>query len=83
MITKSLCFVKRHLKIFQVMIDNVAARQTHSMMIDNRDETLALQEAYANIYNEIVKAGRIFVVTHYFRRKWLPLLGSSLAWVII
>lgn len=53
------------------------------MMIDNRDETLALQEAHTNIYNEIVKPDRIFVASQYFRRKWLPLLGSSLAWVII
>ena len=52
-------------------------------MIDNRDDTLALQEAYANLYNEIVKPDRIFVATQYFRKNWVPRLGSSLAWVII
>jgi hypothetical protein len=44
---------------------------------------IALQEAYANIYNEIVKPDRVFVATQYFRKKWVPLLGPGLAWVIV
>ena len=45
------------------------------MMIDNRDETLALQEAYANIYNEIVRSECFFSVTHTLNERsedWLP-----------
>ncbi len=53
------------------------------MMPDKDQDTIALQEAYANIYNEIVKPDRVFVATQYFRKKWMPLLGPSLAWVII
>ncbi|HEX9925725.1 MAG TPA: hypothetical protein VGD99_23925, partial [Anaerolineae bacterium] len=50
---------------------------------NNNNDMLALQEAYANVYNEIVKPDRVFVATQYFRKKWVPLLGTSLAWVII
>ena len=52
-------------------------------MPDNDRDTIALQEAYANLYNEIVKPDRVFVATQYFRKKWVPRLGTSLAWVII
>lgn len=53
-------------------------------MVDkNNNDVMALQEAYANVYNEIVKPDRVFVATQYFRKKWLPLLGPSLAWVIV
>lgn len=53
-------------------------------MVDkNNNDVMALQEAYANVYNEIVKPDRVFVATQYFRKKWLPLLGASLAWVIV
>ena len=37
------------------------------MMPDNDRDTIALQEAYANLYNEIVKPDRVFVATQYFR----------------
>jgi hypothetical protein len=47
------------------------------------ENIIALQEAYANIYNEIVKPDRVFVATQYFRKKWVPLLGPGLAWVIV
>jgi AraC-like DNA-binding protein len=53
------------------------------MSDNNNNDLLALQEAYANVYNEIVKPDRVFVATQYFRKKWVPLLGASLAWVII
>ena len=53
------------------------------MIPDKDQDTIALQEAYANLYNEIVKPDRVFVATQYFRKKWMPLLGPSLAWVII
>lgn len=43
---------------------------------------LALQEAYANVYNEIVKPDKVFVATQYFRKRWVPLLGPALAWAI-
>jgi len=46
-------------------------------------EVIALQEAYANIYNEIVKPDHVFVATQYFRQKWVPLLGPALGWVIL
>ena len=44
---------------------------------------MELQEAYANCYNEIVQPDRVFVASQYFRRKWVPLLGPALAWLII
>lgn len=53
------------------------------MVDENNNDVMALQEAYANVYNEIVKPDRVFVATQYFRKKWLPLLGPSLAWVIV
>ena len=53
------------------------------MIPDKDQDTIALQEAYANLYNQIVKPDRVFVATQYFRKKWMPLLGPSLAWVII
>ncbi|HIC95823.1 TPA: XRE family transcriptional regulator, partial [Candidatus Bipolaricaulota bacterium] len=46
-------------------------------------KVLALEQAYANAYNEIVQPDRVFVASQYFRRKWVPLLGPSLAWLII
>jgi hypothetical protein len=46
-------------------------------------ETIFLQEAYTNLYNEITQPDRVFVATQYFRKKWVPLLGHALAWLII
>jgi len=51
-------------------------------MPDEKDGLLALQEAYANVYNEIVKPDKVFVATQYFRKRWVPLLGPALGWVI-
>ena len=50
---------------------------------EGNDGLLALQEAYANVYNEIVKPDKVFVATQYFRKRWVPLLGPALGWVII
>lgn len=44
---------------------------------------IQLQQAYANLYNEIVQPDRVFVASQYFRQKWLPLLGHALAWLIL
>ena len=52
-------------------------------MTNQHQQIIAIQEAYANLYNEIVKPDRVFVATQYFRKKWMPLLGPALAWVII
>jgi hypothetical protein len=52
-------------------------------MTDRDDNIMALQEAYANIYNELVKPDKVFVASQYFRQRWVPLLGPTLAWVII
>lgn len=51
-------------------------------MADENSGLLALQEAYANVYNEIVKPDKVFVATQYFRKRWVPLLGPALGWVI-
>jgi len=51
--------------------------------IVNKENMLALREAYTNVYNELVKPDRVFVATQYFRLKWVPFLGHSLAWLII
>jgi hypothetical protein len=47
------------------------------------DERLVLQEAYANLYNEITKPKQVFVDSQYFRKKWVPLLGHSLGWLVV
>jgi len=52
-------------------------------MADRDDHIMALQEAYANAYNELVKPDKVFVATQYFRLRWVPLLGPALSWVII
>ena len=39
-------------------------------------KVLALEQAYANAYNEIVQPDRVFVASQYFRKKWVPLLGT-------
>jgi hypothetical protein len=52
-------------------------------MADAQDNLLALQAAYANVYNELVKPDVVFVASQYFRRRWVPLLGPTLAWIII
>jgi hypothetical protein len=52
-------------------------------MPDPDDDIIALQEAYANAYNELVKPDKVFVATQYFRQRWVPLLGPVLSWVII
>lgn len=52
-------------------------------MTDKNDHVLALQEAYANAYNQLVKPDKVFVATQYFRLRWVPLLGPALSWVII
>ncbi|MFQ5872782.1 MAG: hypothetical protein ACE5JL_03135 [Dehalococcoidia bacterium] len=52
-------------------------------MTDKNDHALALQEAYANAYNQLVKPDKVFVATQYFRLRWVPLLGPALSWVII
>ncbi len=49
---------------------------------EGQDGLLALQEAYANVYNEIVKPDKVFVASQYFRKRWVPLLGPALGWVI-
>jgi len=46
-------------------------------------KVLALEQAYSNAYNQIVQPDRVFVASQYFRKKWVPLLGHSLAWLII
>lgn len=52
-------------------------------MADFDQEAMAFQQAYANIYNELVKPDKVFVGTQYFRRRWVPLLGPALAWIIV
>jgi hypothetical protein len=50
---------------------------------DEEGLQIELQEAYANAYNEVVQPDRVFVASQYFRRKWVPLLGADLAWLIL
>jgi hypothetical protein len=47
------------------------------------DGPLYIREAYANAYNELTKPDRVFVASQYFRKRWVPLLGPTLAWIII
>jgi hypothetical protein len=52
-------------------------------MPDQSDAPLRLREAYASVYNEITQPDKVFVASQYFRRKWVPRLGTTLAWVVI
>jgi hypothetical protein len=47
------------------------------------DGAMRVQEAYANLYNEITQPDKVFVSTQYFRRQWVPRLGHTLAWLIL
>jgi hypothetical protein len=49
---------------------------------DNADD-IALKPGYHTIYNAVVQPHRVFTVTQYFLRFWLPLLKPSPAWLII
>ncbi len=52
-------------------------------MPEQIDSVMRLQEAYANLYNEITQPDKVFVATQYFRRNWVPRLGHALSWLII
>lgn len=51
--------------------------------MSNDDRTLHLQGIYNNLYNTVTRPDYKFVVTRYFIDEWLPLLGPSLAWLIV
>jgi hypothetical protein len=46
-------------------------------------ENSPIQPAYRTIYNAIVQPNRVFTISQYFLRYWLPQLKPSLAWLII
>lgn len=46
-------------------------------------EQLEGSGTYQHLYTQIVKPDELFWGTEYFRKKWVPLLGPTLAWVIV
>lgn len=44
---------------------------------------LELSGEYKDDYAAIVKPDKVFVGTQYFRQMWVPILGTTLAWLII
>jgi hypothetical protein len=52
------------------------------MPADN-DKTLTLYGVYNTLYNAATRPDFKFAVTRYFIDEWLPLLGPSLAWLVV
>ena len=48
-----------------------------------KSEKIAIVGTYYDDRNKIIKPSRIFSGTQYFRKQWLPLLGPTLAWLIV
>ena len=48
----------------------------------SQDE-LFIQGTYNTLYNAITHPDQKFAVTHYFMDEWLPILGPSLAWLVV
>ncbi len=46
-------------------------------------ETLHLQGVYNTLYNAITRPDFKFAVTRYFIDEWVPILGPSLAWLVV
>jgi len=55
------------------------------MSIENRRalEYLEIRGYYSTSYTQIVQPERIFAVTDYFRRYWVPLLKPGPAWLVV
>ena len=47
------------------------------------NNTDLLEPTYDDARAALLKPDRVFVSSQYFRRNWLPLLGPTLAWLII
>lgn len=47
------------------------------------ERLITLDQMCSRLYNLIVQPNKVYVGWQYFRLKWLPLLGHSLAWLII
>lgn len=52
------------------------------MPIEN-DKILQIQGVYNTLYHTITQPDRKFAVTRYFLDQWVPLLGPSLAWLVV
>lgn len=46
-------------------------------------EYLQTRGYYSTPYTEIVQPERVFAISHYFRRHWLPLLKPGPAWLVV
>ncbi len=49
----------------------------------NTDKTLKIQGVYNTLYNATTRPDFKFAVTRYFIDEWVPLLGPSLAWLVV
>ncbi len=47
------------------------------------DKTVEIQGVYNTLYNATTRPDFKFVVTRYFIDEWVPLLGPSLAWLVV
>jgi hypothetical protein len=60
--------------------------ETHTLNLAtyaNDERVVTLDQLCAKLHNSIVQPNKIHVGWQYFRLNWLPLLGHSLAWLII
>ena len=48
-----------------------------------KQDTLLIQGTYNTLYNAITQPDRKFVVSHYFLDEWVPILGPSMAWLVV
>jgi hypothetical protein len=62
---------------------NMDSRQSGDKSNFSGDGTISVQEGCRTPYSAIVRPWRIFTVSQYFIRYWLPLLKPSLAWLVI
>ena len=52
-------------------------------METNGLDRLEVESGYHSAYNAVVQPERVFTVSRYFLRHWLPLLDPALAWLIV
>jgi hypothetical protein len=48
-----------------------------------KQDELALQSQYGDLYNEIVRPERKYTISHYLRTQWAPLLGAARLWLVV
>ncbi|NOZ04733.1 MAG: hypothetical protein GXP41_00050, partial [Chloroflexi bacterium] len=52
-------------------------------MSTKTENMLTLEAIHSSAYTEVVRPRRAFFVSRYFLERWLPLLGTNAAWVVV